>query len=298
MGGRVAPQERAAICRIAELDDGHSPEPSRPLSAGDRAASISPTPIGSPGRLGRGRFAPPPTRWKTVAVRAVVQRVSSAGVTVDGRSVGAIGAGLLVLLGVAEGDSDVEAERLAGKIARLRIFAADDGRFDRSLLDTSGEALVVSQFTLLADSKQQKGTRPDFSKAARPEIAEPLYEHFCEALRELGVHVQAGVFGARMAVALVNDGPVTIVLDVEASSDSTHPEAPGSFGTEAPHGRRVRRERQPARASIRDSPRRRARRRDSLSHGARRHRPRPHRSGPGMEEGRGVGSRLVKRCAR
>ena len=126
---------------------------------------------------------------------------------------GEIGAGLLVLLGVAEGDTDADAARLAGKIARLRIFEGETGKFDRSLLDTGGAALVVSQFTLIADSRRQKGTRPDFSKAARPEVAEPLYEHFCEALRKLGVPVQAGVFGARMQVSLINDGPVTIVLD-------------------------------------------------------------------------------------
>ena len=130
---------------------------------------------------------------------------------------GEIGAGLLVLLGVAVGDREADAERLAGKIARLRIFEDDSGKFDRSLLDTGGAALVVSQFTLIADSKRQKGTRPDFSKAARPEVAEPLYNRFCEALRNQGVPVQTGVFGARMAVELVNDGPVTIILDVEAS---------------------------------------------------------------------------------
>jgi len=149
-----------------------------------------------------------------VPVRAVVQRVSSAGVTVDGERVGSIGPGLLVLLGIAVGDTPDAADALAGKVSRLRIFESGDGRFDRSILDTGGEALVVSQFTLLADSRRQKGTRPDFSKAARPEIAEPIYEHFCRALRGLGVHVETGVFGARMAVELVNDGPVTIVLDV------------------------------------------------------------------------------------
>lgn len=147
-------------------------------------------------------------------MRAVVQRVSSARSTPGG----AIGAGLLVLLGVAEGDTEAGAERLAGKIARLRIFEGDTGRFDRSLLDTGGAALVISQFTLIADSKRQKGTRPDFSKAARSEAAGPLYECFCEALRKLDVPVQTGVFGARMAVELVNDGPVTIILDVEGSS--------------------------------------------------------------------------------
>jgi D-aminoacyl-tRNA deacylase len=151
-------------------------------------------------------------------LRAVVQRVSEARVVVAGDVVGAIGAGLCVLLGVARGDEQSDAERLAGRVARLRIFENEDGKFDLSLLDTSGAALVVSQFTLIADSKRQKGTRPDFSKAARSEIAEPLYDRFCEALRKLGVPVQTGVFGARMAVELVNDGPVTIILDLEGSS--------------------------------------------------------------------------------
>jgi D-aminoacyl-tRNA deacylase len=126
---------------------------------------------------------------------------------------GEIGAGLLVLLGVAAGDTEAEAERLASKVARLRIFEGDSGKFDRSLLDIGGAALVVSQFTLIADTA--KGNRPSFTHAALPELAEQLYERFCEALRELGVPVQTGVFGARMAVELVNDGPVTIILDVE-----------------------------------------------------------------------------------
>jgi D-aminoacyl-tRNA deacylase len=152
---------------------------------------------------------------KNRAVRAVVQRVSRAAVTVDGDVVGACGKGLLVLLGVAQGDTENGATRLAAKIARLRIFPDDTGRFDRSLLDTGGEALVVSQFTLLADSKRQKGTRPDFSQAALKEQAEPLYERFCDELRALGVPVETGVFGAYMEVEIVNDGPVTIVLDVE-----------------------------------------------------------------------------------
>lgn len=119
-----------------------------------------------------------------------------------------------MLLGVAAGDVPEDAERLAGKVARLRIFPNDEGKFDLSLLDVDGEALVVSQFTLIADSKRQKGTRPDFSKAARPDVAEPMYEAFCQALRELGVHVETGVFGAKMQVELINDGPVTIVLDI------------------------------------------------------------------------------------
>ena len=119
-------------------------------------------------------------------MRAVVQRVREASVSVAGEVTASIGPGVLVLLGVAATDTTAEAERLAGKVARLRIFENEAGRFDRSLLDTSGAALVVSQFTLIADSKHQKGTRPDFSKAARPEVAEPLYERFCEALRAAG----------------------------------------------------------------------------------------------------------------
>jgi len=116
-----------------------------------------------------------------------------------------------VLLGVADGDSEVEADALAAKIAKLRIFENEDGKFDRSLVDVGGEALVVSQFTLVADTG--KGNRPSFSRAARPEEAEPLYERFCATLRELGLEVRQGVFGARMQVELVNDGPVTIVVD-------------------------------------------------------------------------------------
>jgi D-tyrosyl-tRNA(Tyr) deacylase len=139
-----------------------------------------------------------------------VQRVSRAAVRVDGAVRGEIGAGLVVLLGVAKDDSEAGAEILAGKVARLRIFENEDGRFDRSLLDTGGAALVVSQFTLIADTA--KGNRPSFSNAAPPERAEPLYERVCGALRELGVPVEQGVFGARMEVELVNDGPVTIVL--------------------------------------------------------------------------------------
>lgn len=133
--------------------------------------------------------------------------------SVAGEIVSASGAGLVVLLGVGKGDGVAEAERLAGKIARLRVFEDDEGRLDRSLLDVRGAALVVSQFTLLADSQLRKGTRPDFSKAAPRDTAEPIYERFCEALRDLGVPVRTGVFGARMAVMIVNDGPVTLVLD-------------------------------------------------------------------------------------
>jgi D-aminoacyl-tRNA deacylase len=144
-------------------------------------------------------------------MRAVVQRVTSARVVVSGSTAGAIGAGLCVLLGVARDDTTDEADRLAAKVARLRIFENEDGRFDRSLLEVWGEALVVSQFTLLADTR--KGNRPSFTTAAGPDLAEPLYERFCSALEGAGVRVARGVFGARMEVSLVNDGPVTIVLE-------------------------------------------------------------------------------------
>jgi D-aminoacyl-tRNA deacylase len=140
-------------------------------------------------------------------MRAVLQRVSRASATPGG----AIGPGLCILLGVAEGDTDRAAVRLAEKAAKLRIFANEEAKFDRSLLDTGGAALVVSQFTLLADAT--KGNRPSFSGAARPDSAEPLYELFCATLRGLGVPVEMGVFGAHMAIELVNDGPVTIVLE-------------------------------------------------------------------------------------
>jgi D-aminoacyl-tRNA deacylase len=143
-------------------------------------------------------------------MRAVVQRVARASVTVDGEVVGAIGGGLLVLLGVATDDSADVADWLAGKVARLRILEARDGKFDLSVLDTGGEILVVSQFTLLADTT--KGNRPGFSNAARPEVARPLVERFCAALSGLGAPVATGVFGTRMSVELVNDGPVTIIL--------------------------------------------------------------------------------------
>ena len=130
---------------------------------------------------------------------------------VEDEVVGEIGPGLCVLLGVARGDAEATAERLAGRIARLRVFENDEGKFDRSVLDAGGAVLVVSQFTLIADTA--KGNRPSFSEAAPPELAEPLYETLCAALRELGVPVETGVFGARMRVELANDGPVTILLD-------------------------------------------------------------------------------------
>jgi len=124
---------------------------------------------------------------------------------------GEIGAGVCVLLGIARGDTTVEAKRLAAQVANLRIFENEEGKFDRSLRDTGGAALVVSNFTLLADTA--KGNRPSFSKAAPPELAEPLYERFAAALGVLGISAASGVFGARMQVELVNDGPVTVVLD-------------------------------------------------------------------------------------
>jgi D-aminoacyl-tRNA deacylase len=144
-------------------------------------------------------------------MRAVVQRVSRARVAVGGEVQSEIDHGLCVLLGLGRGDDAAAAERLAGRVARLRIFENEEGRFDRSLLDVGGAALVVSQFTLLADTA--KGNRPSFTDAAPPEEAEPLYERFCDALRALGIDVATGVFGARMVVEIVNDGPVTIVLD-------------------------------------------------------------------------------------
>jgi D-tyrosyl-tRNA(Tyr) deacylase len=144
-------------------------------------------------------------------LRAVVQRVAEARVQVDGESVGEIGAGLCVLLGVAGGDDEEAAERLAARVSRLRIFENDEGKFDRSVVDTGGSVLVVSNFTLIADTA--KGNRPSFSEAAPPELAEPLYESFCNELRKLGITVETGAFGARMRVELANDGPVTIVLE-------------------------------------------------------------------------------------
>ena len=146
-------------------------------------------------------------------MRAVVQRVAEARVRIGDEVVGEIGPGLCVLLGVARDDDEAGAERIAGRVARLRIFENDGGKFDRSVLDIGGAVLVVSNFTLIADTKRQRGTRPDFSQAAPREQAEPLYERFCEALRGLDAPVATGVFAAHMALEIVNDGPVTIVLD-------------------------------------------------------------------------------------
>jgi D-tyrosyl-tRNA(Tyr) deacylase len=144
-------------------------------------------------------------------MRAVVQRVTRAQVRVEGSVIGAIGPGLAILLGVARGDGQAEADRLATRLAHLRVFPDGEGRFDGSLLDTGGAALVVSQFTLYGDTA--RGTRPSFSEAAPPELAEPLYERVCERLIVEGVRsVERGRFGAHMELELVNDGPVTIVL--------------------------------------------------------------------------------------
>lgn len=146
-------------------------------------------------------------------MRALLQRVLEASVTVDGEVAASIGPGLLVFLGVGPDDSAEEAAALAAKTASLRIFSNAEGKFDLSVLDEGGEALVVSQFTLYADSS--KGRRPDFTAAARPDKAEALYLDFADALRSRGVTVKTGVFGADMKVALVNDGPVTIWLDTD-----------------------------------------------------------------------------------
>ncbi len=161
-------------------------------------------------------------------MRALVQRVTSASVRVDGRRVGAIGRGLLVFLGVRQGDTRAEAEWLARKVAGLRIFeglsagdlaeepedAGKRGKFERGLAEVGGGVLVISQFTLYGDAR--RGRRPDFTAAAEPATAEALYEHFVACLREAGYPVQTGVFGAMMAIELVNDGPVTLLVEREA----------------------------------------------------------------------------------
>ncbi len=144
-------------------------------------------------------------------MRIVLQRVTQASVTVDDKVAGAIKRGLLILVGVADGDEETQAEALARKVAGLRIFADADGRFNESIRDIDGSALVVSQFTLHADVR--KGRRPSFTGAARPDVAAPLIDHFAETLRAQGVPVETGVFGAMMSVQLTNDGPFTIVID-------------------------------------------------------------------------------------
>ncbi len=144
-------------------------------------------------------------------MRAVVQRVERAEVRVEGASVGAIGRGLLVLLGVAQGDDDEAARLLADKVAALRVFPDADGKMNRAVAEAGGEVLVVSQFTLLGDAR--KGNRPSFTGAAAPADADRLYQRCCAHLREKGLHVATGLFRAHMAVELVNDGPVTLLLD-------------------------------------------------------------------------------------
>jgi len=147
-------------------------------------------------------------------MKAVIQRVTRASVTVDNAVTGSIDGGFLVLLGVAQGDTKAEAGLLAAKIAKLRVFRDEAGKMNRSLLDTGGAALVISQFTLCADIK--KGNRPAFTDAAPPEEADALYEYFCDCLRGEGVeNVQTGVFGAEMQVELLNHGPVTILMDTD-----------------------------------------------------------------------------------
>lgn len=150
-------------------------------------------------------------------MRAVLQRVSHAEVAVDGKTVGSCGAGFLVLLGIAAGDTEREAELLCRKIINLRVFADENGKMNRSLLDVGGELLVVSQFTLLANCR--RGNRPDFLASAMPDTAVPLYEYFKTLASREVRHVESGVFGADMQVSLLNDGPVTILLDTDALSE-------------------------------------------------------------------------------
>lgn len=149
-------------------------------------------------------------------MRAVLQRVTHASVEVDGQVVGSCGKGYLVLLGIAPTDTEAEAEKLWSKIRNLRVFDDEDGKMNLSLVDVGGEVLVVSQFTLFADAR--RGNRPSFVGAARPEIAIPLYKHFCQLAAQDVAHVGRGVFGAEMQVSLVNDGPITIWLDTDELS--------------------------------------------------------------------------------
>ncbi|GBD16073.1 D-aminoacyl-tRNA deacylase [bacterium HR26] len=157
-------------------------------------------------------------------MRALVQRVSQASVTVEGRVVGQIGPGLLVLVGVRHGDDAETAALLARKVAHLRIFEDEAGKMNRSAVELGLAALVVSQFTLYADVR--KGRRPSFIDAAPPEVASPLVDRFAEELRSAGLHVETGCFGARMQVALVNDGPVTIWIDTDDLRGSPQAPAP------------------------------------------------------------------------
>ena len=150
-------------------------------------------------------------------MRALIQRVKRAAVAIDGKNHGEIGPGYVVLLGVGEGDAETDAESLADKTANLRVFSNSEGKFDHSLLDVRGEALVVSQFTLYGDTR--KGRRPDFTAAAKPAAANKLYEHFVNCLRSKGIEVKTGVFAADMTVELINDGPVTIWLDTRQTGE-------------------------------------------------------------------------------
>jgi len=145
-------------------------------------------------------------------VRALIQRVAHAAVHVDGAEIGAIGPGLLILICAMEGDDAAKSQALASKISKLRIFTDDAGKMNKSLLDTGGAALIVSQFTLAADTS--RGNRPGFSAAAKPDVGRALYEQFIEDMSALGIETATGSFGADMAVSLTNDGPVTIWLDV------------------------------------------------------------------------------------
>ena len=149
-------------------------------------------------------------------MRIVLQRVSAASVSVDGDVLGRIGTGLLLLVGIAPDDGEIDLEKTAEKVCNLRIFPDEAGKMNRSLLDISGEILAISQFTLYGDTA--KGRRPSFVGAARPELAEPLFDAFAEALRNQGLRVETGRFGARMSVLLTNDGPVTLVLEVAPSA--------------------------------------------------------------------------------
>ena len=158
-------------------------------------------------------------------MKALLQRVKEASVAVDGQVRGAIGPGLLVLLGVGKGDDEECATQLATKSCRLRIFDDEQGKMNRSLLDAGGAALVISQFTLLADTG--RGLRPSYESAERPERARDLYERFAGEIRALGVRTETGVFGARMAVRLENDGPVTVMLESQAKSTSHDSPAAG-----------------------------------------------------------------------
>lgn len=144
-------------------------------------------------------------------MKTVIQRVSEASVTIDGQVTGRIGKGFMILIGIGAEDTEEQADWIAQKIANMRIFEDEEERMNLSLKDVGGEILAISQFTLYADCR--KGNRPNFLGAGKPEMSEPLYEYLCDALRAHGIHVETGVFGADMKVALVNDGPVTIVLE-------------------------------------------------------------------------------------